>query len=181
MALTLTVAEAAAALARGEVVAFPTDTVYGLAVRPGAEERVYAIKDRPRGLPLILMAASIEELERFAMFDERARELAGRWWPGPLTLVLPAVEDGTLGVRIPDHPTAIDLLRAAGPVLTTSANRHGEPDALTADAAGRLAGLAGVIDGGPVPGGTPSTVLSLASAEPEVLREGAVPTRELLP
>ena len=167
-------------LARGDVVAFPTDTVYGLAVRPGAEERVYMIKDRPRGLPLILMAATIAELEASAVFDDRARELARRWWPGPLTLVLPAVEKGTLGVRIPDHPIALELLRASGPVLTTSANRHGEPEALTADSAARLAGLAGVLDGGPVPGGTPSTVLSLAGAEPEVLREGAVPIRELL-
>ena len=178
--MALTIAEAAAALARGEVVAFPTDTVYGLAVRPGAEERVYAIKERPRGLPLILMAATIGELEAFAVFDDRARELARRWWPGPLTLVLPAVEDGTLGVRIPDHPIALDLLRAAGPLLTTSANRHGEPEALTADSAAGLAGLAGVIDGGRVPGGTPSTVLSLAGAQPEVLRAGAVASRELL-
>jgi tRNA A37 threonylcarbamoyladenosine synthetase subunit TsaC/SUA5/YrdC len=83
-------------------------------------------------------------------------------------------------VRIPDHPIALDLLRAAGPLLTTSANRHGEPEALTADSAARLAGLAGVIDGGRVPGGTPSTVLSLAGAQPEVLRAGAVASRELL-
>jgi L-threonylcarbamoyladenylate synthase len=177
----VTVEEAVAALAGGQVVGFPTDTVYGLAVKPGYEERVYEIKRRPRGMPLILMAATAGELAAHVELDAAARAYAERWWPGPLTLVLPALAGGTLGVRIPDHAVALDLLRAAGPLLTTSANLHGEPDALTADEAGRLAGLAGVIDGGRVPGGTPSTVLSLAAEAPEVLREGAIPARELIP
>jgi L-threonylcarbamoyladenylate synthase len=169
------VAEAAAALARGGVVAFPTDTVYGLAARPGFEAGVYAAKGRPEELPLILMVASPEQLDGMVEVERRARWYMERWWPGPLTLVLPRVGGGTLGVRIPDHPLALELLVAAGPLLTTSANRHGEPPALEASEASRLPGLAGVLDGGRAPGGEPSTVISLLPGqEMTVIREGAI-------
>jgi L-threonylcarbamoyladenylate synthase len=165
---------AVAALRAGGVVAFPTDTVYGLASLPGFEAAVYAVKGRPEELPLILMAADPAQLEGLVAVDRRARWYMKRWWPGPLTLVLPAGE-GTLGVRIPDHPLALDLLRAAGPLLTTSANRHGEPPALTAEEASRLPGLAGVLDGGRAPGGEPSTVIALLPGrEMTVIREGAI-------
>ncbi len=168
------VAAAAAALRAGGVVAFPTDTVYGLAVIPGREALISEIKRRPPELPLILMVASPVEAERFVAVDARARSYMARWWPGPLTLVLPA-GDSTLGVRIPDHPLALELLRAAGPLLTTSANRHGEPPALTAAEAGLLPGLAGVLDGGRAPGGEPSTVIALlAGQEMTVIREGVI-------
>ncbi len=166
--------EAAAALAAGGVIAFPTDTVYGLAVRPGGERALYEVKGRPAELPLILMIATPEQAEDFADVDRRARWYMERWWPGPLTLVLPA-EDGTLGIRIPDHPVALDLLRAAGPLMTSSANRHGEPPALTAAEASRIPGLAGVLDSGPAGGGEPSTVISLQPGrEMTVIREGAI-------
>ena len=166
--------EAVAALRGGGVVAFPTDTVYGLAVLPGGEGQIYAIKDRPNLLPLILMVSEPAAVEAFVQVDARARAYMERWWPGPLTLVLPAGA-ATLGVRIPDHPLALALLRAAGPLLTTSANRHGEPPALTAEEAARLPGLAGVLDGGTAPGGEPSTVISLLPGrELTVIREGAI-------
>ncbi len=166
--------EAVAALQAGEVVAFPTDTVYGLAVRPGGEARVYDIKGRPAQLPLILMVAAPEEAAPYVDIDRRARWYMERWWPGPLTLVLPAGE-GTLGVRIPDHPLALALLRAAGPLLTTSANRHGEAPATTAADAAALPGVAGVLDGGVAGGGEPSTVISLQPGhELVVIREGAI-------
>jgi L-threonylcarbamoyladenylate synthase len=167
-------AEAVAALRAGGVIAFPTDTVYGLAVLPGGEEKVHSLKGRPADLPLILMVAEPSHAEAFVTVDRRARWYMARWWPGPLTLVLPA-RDGTLGVRIPDHPLALALLRAAGPLLTTSANRHGEPPAMSAEEASRLPGLAGVLDGGRAPGGEPSTVIALLPGkELTVIREGAI-------
>ena len=167
-------AAAVEALRGGGVIAFPTDTVYGLAVVPGAEARLYAVKGRPSEQPLILMVAAPAEAEAFVSVDRRARWYMGRWWPGPLTLVLPAGE-GTLGVRIPDHPVALELLRATGPLLTSSANRHGEPPAMTAAEAELLPGLAGVLDGGRAPGGEPSTVIALLPGEEmTVIREGAI-------
>jgi L-threonylcarbamoyladenylate synthase len=166
--------EAVAALRAGGVIAFPTDTVYGLAVLPGGEAKVHEIKGRPAELPLILMVSEPSEAEAFVAVDRRARWYMQRWWPGPLTLVLPALE-GTLGVRIPDHPLALELLRGAGPLFTTSANRHGEPPAMSAQEASRLAGLAGVLDGGRAPGGEPSTVIALLPGkEMTVIREGAI-------
>jgi L-threonylcarbamoyladenylate synthase len=167
-------AQAVAALRAGGVVGFPTDTVYGLAVLPGGEGKVHALKGRPTDLPLILMVAEPSQAEAYVTVDRRARWYMERWWPGPLTLVLPAGE-GTRGVRVPDHLLALELLRAAGPLLTTSANRHGEPPAMTAEEASRLPGLAGVLDGGRTPGGEPSTVIALLPGkELTVIREGAI-------
>jgi L-threonylcarbamoyladenylate synthase len=172
-------AAAVASLRAGGVIAFPTDTVYGLAVLPGGEEKVHALKGRPADLPLILMVAEPSQAEAFVAVDARARWYMERWWPGPLTLVLPA-GDGTLGVRIPDHRLALELLQAAGPLLTTSANRHGEPPAMTAEEASRLPGLAGVLDGGRAPRGEPSTVIALLPGkEMTVIREGAISTHLL--
>ncbi len=102
-----------------------------------------------------------------------------RWWPGPLTLILHAKGGGTLGVRIPKHKVALDLLRAAGPLMTTSANLHGKDAAMTAVDA-ELPGVMAVIDGGSAPGGVASTVLDLTGPEPHVLREGAILAPELL-
>jgi L-threonylcarbamoyladenylate synthase len=169
-------AAAVAALRAGGVVGFPTDTVYGLAAMPGFEPAVYAVKGRPEAMPLILMVAGPDDAADFVVVDRRARWYMERWWPGPLTLVLPAVTgEQTLGVRIPDHPLALELLRAAGPLFTTSANRHGEPPAMTAAEAERLPGLAGVLDGGRAPGGEPSTVIALLPGqEMTVIREGAI-------
>jgi L-threonylcarbamoyladenylate synthase len=166
--------EAVAALRDGGVIAFPTDTVYGLAVLPGGEDLVHSLKGRPAELPLILMVAEPHDAEAFVAIDGRARWYMERWWPGPLTLVLPA-GDSTLGVRIPDHPLALALLHAAGPLLTTSANLHGSPPAMTAEEAASLPGLAGVLDGGRAPGGEPSTVIALLPGrEMTVIREGAI-------
>lgn len=165
------------------MVAFPTDTVYGLGAAADdevARRRIYRIKGRPVGLPLILMVAAESQLEAWVHVDSRAEALVRRWWPGPLTLILHAKGGGTLGVRIPQHKVALDLLRAAGPLMTTSANLHGKDPAMTAEQAGALAGIAAVLDGGPAPGGTASTVLDLTGPEPHVLREGAITAPELL-
>lgn len=175
--------KAAKVLRSGGVIAFPTDTVYGLAAAADdevARRRIYVIKGRPVGLPLILMVAAESQLEGYVHVDSRSEAMMRRWWPGPLTLILHAKGGGTLGVRIPKHKVALGLLRAAGPLMTTSANLHGREPAMSAAEAGGLPGVMAVIDGGVAPGGTASTVLDLTGPEPHVLREGAIPTPELL-
>ncbi|MGH7902723.1 MAG: L-threonylcarbamoyladenylate synthase [Candidatus Dormibacteraceae bacterium] len=182
-------------LRAGEVIAFPTDTVYGLAALAsdrGALERVYLLKHRPRDRPLILMPPSVAQVGRWGVVDGAARRLISRWWPGPLTLVLvarpgvgPPLTAGVppgIGVRIPNHQLALRLLDQAGEALaTTSANLSGRTSALSAGEASALAGVAAVLDGGRAPGGTPSTVLELRGGVPRVLREGAIPSSALLP
>jgi L-threonylcarbamoyladenylate synthase len=174
---------AANLLRSGGVIAFPTDTVYGLAAAADdevARRRIYLIKGRPVGLPLILMAASESQLEGFVHLDSRAEAIIRSWWPGPLTVILHAKGGGTLGVRIPKHDVALELLRAAGPLMTTSANLHGKDPAMTADEAATLNGLAAILDGGKAPGGVASSVLDLTGPEPHVLREGAISIAQLL-
>jgi L-threonylcarbamoyladenylate synthase len=174
---------AAQLLRGGGVIAFPTDTVYGLGAAADddlARRRIYAIKGRPVGLPLILMAAGESQLEGWVHVDARAELVIRRWWPGPLTVILHAVGGGTLGVRIPNHEVALELLRASGPLMTTSANLHGADPAMTAEEAGKLPGLAAVLDGGTAPGGTASTVVDLTGPELHILREGAIPAAHVL-
>jgi L-threonylcarbamoyladenylate synthase len=181
-------------LRAGEVIAFPTDTVYGLAARADnstAVLRVFEVKQRPLDRALVLMTAHPSELDRWVELDERARRFMARWWPGPLTLVLrakphvspPLAMDvpRTLAVRIPDHDVALELLRVAGDALaTTSANASGAPPALAAPQVSWLPGLAAVVDAGPAPGGIPSTLLDLSGEQPVVLREGPIPAVQLL-
>jgi L-threonylcarbamoyladenylate synthase len=181
------IARAAQLLAGGAVVAFPTDTVYGIGVAASVPERVealFAIKRRPPEKQIPMLVADLSEA-RTAGFDAdaRAERLAQRFWPGALTLVL-GDEGGTQAFRAPDHPVALALIRAAGPILATSANRSGEPDTLGADEvliAFAMAGdeLAAVVDGGQVPGGRPSTVLDLSVDPARVLRDGPL-ARDLL-
>lgn len=182
----------AAAVAAGEVVAIATDTVYGLACDPAnaaAVERTYAIKRRPPGLELTLLAATVEDIEAAVVLDDAARRIAARYWPGPLSIVAPVRsrslaiprEGTTLSTRIPDHPLLLELLRRTGPLASTSANRHGEPAAV--DAAGVAAALGGdvtaVLDGGPA-GGMASTIIDCSRTPLRVLREGPIPGSELL-
>jgi L-threonylcarbamoyladenylate synthase len=174
---------AAQLLRGGAVVAFPTDTVYGLGASADdevAQKRVYQIKGRPVGMPLILMVAAESQLEGLVHVDSRAESYMRKWWPGPLTLILHANGGGTLGVRIPKHKVALALLRHAGPLMTTSANLHGMDPAMNAEEASTLGGVMAVVDGGVAPGGTASSVLDLTGPEPHILREGAIPTPELL-
>jgi L-threonylcarbamoyladenylate synthase len=181
-------------LRAGEVIAFPTDTVYGLAALAddqAAVRRIYELKGRPLSQPLVLMLADAEAVEDWATVDERARGYMERWWPGPLTLVLPAAaglrpplvagRPRTLGVRVPRHGPALALLRAAGTGLaTTSANLSGQQPAQTALEAAWVKGVAAVLDAGRTPGGVPSTVLDVSMGKPRLVREGAIPAAELL-
>jgi len=174
---------AAQLLRGGGVVAFPTDTVYGLGAAADdelAQKRIYAMKNRPVGMPLILMVAARSQLEGWVHIDARAEAVIERWWPGPLTVILHATGGGTLGVRIPQHEIALELLRASGPLMTTSANLHGDEPAMTAEEAGQVPGLAAVLDGGRAPGGTASTVVDMSGPEIHILREGAITAAHVL-
>jgi L-threonylcarbamoyladenylate synthase len=174
---------AAQLLRGGGVVAFPTDTVYGLGAAADddlAQRRIFAIKSRPAGMPLILMVAHETQLDGWVHLDTRARNVIERWWPGPLTVILHASGGGTLGVRIPNHEITLELLRASGPLMTTSANLHGGDPAMTAEEVAQLSGLAAIIDGGRAPGGTASTVVDLTGPEMHILREGAIPSADVL-
>lgn len=185
--------EALKVLEEGGVVAFPTDTVYGVGVRAfdvDGIERLYNIKGRERSKAIAILIAEVTQLEQIAEADKTAHILAKKFWPGPVTLVLPRkpqVPEGlaqgpTIGIRVPDHPVARKLLAAAGPMAVTSANSSGERNAL--DAGEVLAQLGGridlVIDGGHTPGNQPSTVVDLTEREPKFLRIGSVSEAEIL-
>jgi L-threonylcarbamoyladenylate synthase len=190
------VAQAAALLRAGALVAFPTETVYGLggdALDGRAMAAIFAAKGRPEFNPLICHFASAEAAFAEVAADGRAQALAARFWPGPLTLVLPRRPGcrvdllagaglDTLAVRVPAHPLALDLLRQVGrPVAAPSANRSGAVSPTTA--AHVLDGLGGriaaVLDGGPCAVGVESTVLDLSSRGAALLRPGGVPVEAI--
>jgi L-threonylcarbamoyladenylate synthase len=187
--------EAAAVLRRGGLVAFPTETVYGLgadAFNPRAVARVFEVKARPSFDPLIVHLADAADLKRVSPTDDaRVAALAARFWPGPLTLVLPRrpevpdlVTSGldTVGVRVPAHPAARALIAAAGtPVAAPSANPFGYVSPTTASHVAELLGRSVdlVLDGGPCRVGVESTILSLAAEPPVILRPGGVPREAL--
>lgn len=186
---------AADLIRQGKLVAFPTETVYGLganAFDPAAVARIYEAKGRPSASPLIVHVASTEMAREVASeWPETAETLAGRYWPGPLTLVLPKqprvpdiVTAGlpTVGIRVPAHPVALALIRLAGvPIAAPSANRFTGLSPTTAahvqDSLGSAVDL--ILDGGPTDVGIESTVLSLAGPRPVLLRPGMVSESEI--
>ncbi len=184
-------------LRRGELIVLPTDTVYGIAAavdRPDAVARLYVAKGRPLDRPIPVLISDFEQLERLSPdVDPRVGEFVRRYWPGGLTVVVEAAEwlpreivgdTGRVGLRMPNHSVALELIRGAGGALaTTSANRSGEPAATNANEA--LLALGGqaalVIDDGESPGGVHSTVVSVNDGHLTVLREGAIPKSEIPP
>ena len=201
---------AAAHVRAGGLLILPTDTVYGigaLASDAAGVSRLLAAKGRDRRMPPpVLVADPAQAFDVVARLPDAARALIGAFWPGALTLVLDARADldwdlgesgGTVALRMPDHPLALELLRRTGPMAVTSANRTGLAPAT--DAAAALAAFPGrvaladddaaggrgadilLLDGGPTPGPVPSTIVSLAggSPGPVVVREGVVPRAEL--
>jgi len=176
------VEEAAAALARGELVAFPTDTVYGLSAGHEHVRKLYGAKDRPKEKRIPVLLSDTGNLEASAIVTPIARALAQRFWPGPLTIVLVAPRRGTMAFRVPDHPLARRLIAASGGGLpVTSANRSGEPDARTAqEVIAQLDGrIALVLDGGTTPGGVSSTVVDCTTDQIKILRQGAISVAEI--
>ncbi len=185
-----------AILKQGGLVAFPTDTVYGLgagAYLPQAVERVYQVKERPRNMPLPLLLADISQINEVAEpVSPLAWRLIHRFLPGALTLVVPkskAVPDiltpinrGTIAIRIPAHPIPITLIRGLGtPIVGTSANLSGQPSPLTADEVYAQLGdrIDLIIDGGRCPGGKESTIVDVTGLAPVILREGAISREEI--
>jgi len=180
-------------LEAGGVVAFPTDTVYGLgapAFNAASIERLFAIKGRELTKAIAVLIAEPGELDKVAKgLNQRAMRLAERFWPGPLTLVLPRhpslpallSPNETIGVRVPDHAVARALLAAAGPMAVTSANLAGGANPRSAEEVlGQLGGrIELVLDGGQTPGNQPSTVVDLTGAQPRVLRAGPISEEEI--
>jgi L-threonylcarbamoyladenylate synthase len=187
---------AAAVLRAGGVIIYPTDTLYGLAVDPtlpAAVGRLLALKGRPQGQPLPLIAGSIEEADASAgRLSETARRLARRFWPGPLTVLVEAREglapgvadaDGSVAVRVPAHAVARRLAAAAGGVITsTSANQSGgEASAAATRAAESLgAEVDLVLDAGATPGGAPSTIVDTRHGPVRLVRAGVIPFEHVL-
>jgi L-threonylcarbamoyladenylate synthase len=179
-------AAAADLLRGGALVAFPTDTVYGIGCRladDAALDRLFEAKRRPtdKRIPILLAALGQARDLGFST-DARVEALAAAFWPGALTLILPASRGGaTQAFRAPDHPVAVDLITRSGPLAATSANRSGEPETYEADdvlvAFADTELLSAVVDGGRVPGGVASTVLDTTQQRMRVLREGPI-TRE---
>ena len=186
-----TIARAAELLRAGQLVAFPTETVYGLggdATNDAAVAAIFAAKGRPRFNPLIAHVPGLAEAEAIAVFDERARDAARHFWPGPLTLVLPRRDGGgisllacagldTVAIRVPSHPVALALLRATGrPLAAPSANRSGRVSPTAADHVAAELGrrVALILDGGACPVGLESTVLDLSGVSARLLRPGGV-------
>ena len=181
-------------LRNGGLVAFPTDTVYGLgalAFEGRAVESIYLAKDRPveKAIPVLIWDES--HLEKVSDdIPERTRRLADRFWPGPLTVLVPKKRTlpesvsatSTVAVRVPDHSVARNLLRVAGPMAVTSANISGQPSPSTAEEV--LAQLNGridlIIDGGRTPGGLPSTLVDCSAEKIKILRTGPITLEELL-
>ncbi len=180
-------------LNNGGLVVFPTDTVYGLAALPAKPEfieRLYVVKGRDSARAIAVLIGSIEELSKVAKEPgDTAIRLARRFWPGPLTIVVPRHPDlpeilsprPTIGVRMPDHPIALQLLKLTGPLAVTSANLSGKENTTTVEEV--LAQLDSrvhlVLDGGKTPGGLPSTVVDCTGQELEILRQGPISREEI--
>ena len=182
-------------LERGGIVAYPTDTVYGLGANPANEQaidKIYRVKRRSRELPLPLLLADVSDLTKVAsIVPDIAWQLAERFLPGGLTLVLKkshrvpvsvAAGGDTIAVRIPDHPIPTALIRRLGvPLVGTSANVSGKPSPVTADEVFEQLGeeVDLVIDGGRCPGGIESTVIDISGENPTIVREGIVSLEDI--
>ncbi|MCJ7432500.1 MAG: L-threonylcarbamoyladenylate synthase [Anaerolineales bacterium] len=190
----LAIQEALKVLREGGLVAFPTDTVYGLgalAFNGKAVESIYIAKDRPveRAIPILL--GDLDDLPKVtSSLPPMAAKLASRFWPGPLTLVVPKNPNlpeavsatATVAVRVPDHEVARALLREAGPMAVTSANISGQSSPVTAgEVFAQLGGrIELIINGGKTPGGKPSTLVDGTGNKPIILRDGPISMTELL-
>jgi L-threonylcarbamoyladenylate synthase len=175
-------------LNHGGLVVFPTDTVYGLAALPFQSqsiERLYVVKGRSSQKAIAILLGKLSHLDQVAAnLNPMAVRLAEHFWPGPLTLVVPRnpalpaelTPDNTIGVRMPDHPVALELLRQSGPLAVTSANLSGRENTVTAqEVINQLRGrIHLILDGGHIAGGIPSTVVNCMGAEPVILRKGPI-------
>ena len=180
-------------LRAGGLIAFPTDTVYGVGASANdgeAIKRIFRAKGRSAEKSIPILVAGWKDAGAVVTPNRFAEELASVFWPGPVTLVVRRKETvpqgigpgDTVGVRAPDHPVALELLRSSGPLAATSANRSGEASSRTAaEVADSLGGrIAVILDGGACPGGRPSTVIDCTGPEPVLLREGPISIESVL-
>ena len=189
------VEQAADILRGGGVVAYPTDTVYGLgadAYHDDAVRKVYAVKQRPPGIPLPILLADAAQLHRISMSNPMAERLMQRFWPGGLTIIMYKSEDFKslvlaggvkIGVRVPAHPVPRLLSRLLGrPLVGTSANLHDAPVTLTAAEVQNQLGskIDFIIDAGACPGGIESTIIDVTLTPPRILRQGIIPASEVM-
>jgi L-threonylcarbamoyladenylate synthase len=189
------IALAADMVREGGVVGYPTDTLYGLAVDPrheGAVQRLFALKGRDAASAIPLIAASLDQARDVAEVSSADQRLAESFWPGPLTLVMPAKpglapsllgKGFTIGVRVPAHLVAVSLAVDLGFAITsTSANRSGQPAATTAEEVATALddAIDLVLDDGPSPGGAPSTIVEVTHGRARLIRAGAVPWERVL-
>ena len=185
--------QALAALEAGELIVFPTDTLYGLAgqINEASLQKIYAAKQRPEEKAIPVLVGSLDQLEQLTFTVKlEAYALMHAWWPGPLTLVLPKREElppslspySGLAVRMPDHSFALSLLQQSGALAVTSANISGGSNPTTADEVyAQLNGrVALILDGGKHPGGKASTIIDCQAEEPLLLREGPIPFEDIL-
>lgn len=180
-------------LSTSGLVAFPTDTVYGvgsLAFDARAIESIYKVKDRPIEKAISILLGRSDDLEKVTeKVPTMAKKLAASFWPGPLTLVVPKHQnlpdivsiEPTVGVRVPDHPFARALLTSAGPMAVSSANISGQANPNTAEEVSYQLNerIPLILDGGKTPGGIPSTVVNCQGKEPEILREGPITLKDI--
>lgn len=183
------ISRAIEAIRAGRIVGIPTDTVYGVGVDPlneAAVELLFDLKGRPEHKPIGLLAASLEQAAVVGEIHGFAEELARAHWPGALTLIVrPKVilaewvgdaQTRTVGIRVPDHSVARELLKVTGPLSVTSANRSGKSEAMSHTEAEEIFGdRVAVYLRGSAPGGQASTVVDVSGTEPKVLRDGPVP------
>ncbi len=191
----IAIARAASALRDAQLVVMPTDTVYGVAADafdPEATARIFAAKDRARAHPLPVLVRSQKQLPALTpLVSEALDHLVAAYWPGPLTIVVPAQpqlrwdlgrNDGTVAVRMPLDEVALELIKHVGPLAVTSANRSGQQPGPTAAAAFEQLGEAVEVylDDGPRTSAVPSTIVDVTRRQPHVLREGVLPAAEVL-
>jgi L-threonylcarbamoyladenylate synthase len=186
--------DAASVVRRGELVVLPTDTVYGIgadAFTPSAVNALLDAKGRGRDMPVPVLVGTVRAANALVEgLGTYGQDLADAFWPGPLTLILRANRSlswdlgdtkGTVAVRMPLHPVALELLKETGPMAVSSANRSGAAPATTAAEAEEQLGesVAVYLDGGPCADNVPSTILDLTTAVPRILRKGAIPADKL--
>jgi tRNA threonylcarbamoyl adenosine modification protein (Sua5/YciO/YrdC/YwlC family) len=188
MEVAMDVSAAARAIKRGELVGVPTDTVYGLAADPydeAALEKLYSLKGREDNKPIAILVASLEQGLLLGAMSDRALDLADKYWPGPVTLVVPRLDTApqwlgdlskrTIGLRCPDHPVALELLEMTGPLAVTSANLSSDdPTQSAAEARATFGEEVLTYLEGPAGGGAPSTLVDLTHPAETVLRRGPI-------
>ncbi|HVP41140.1 MAG TPA: L-threonylcarbamoyladenylate synthase [Candidatus Krumholzibacteriaceae bacterium] len=186
--------EAARIIAEGGIIVYPTDTVYGLGCNPFNEEavrKIFRIKGK-RTKPLPILASNVKEIEKIALTTDRTLKFAEKFWPGPLTMVLPKKPSlpslvtrdlNSVAVRVPNHKVAFELIRTSGGLLVgTSANKTGKKPSRTAQEAAKQIGkkVDLIIDDGPTPIGASSTIIDLTQEELRIVRQGPIRLEDIL-